>query len=122
MYYNVSRRFYCHWKEVRNTEEQVLFSTLLNQYMNQYQFCRKLGTGRSGTVFLTYHRELEEYRAVKAVPKTIADYETFRREALFLKDLRHPGIPLVYEVLCTEPYSFLILEYLEIISSVHSPN
>ena len=70
--------------------EHVLFG--------KYQICRELGSGRSGTVYLTYHRELEEYRAVKVVPKTLADYETFKKEALFLKTLRHPGIPLVYDV------------------------
>ena len=47
--------------------------------------CRELGNGRSGTVYLAYHVELEEYRAVKVVPKSIADYDTFRKEALFLK-------------------------------------
>ena len=55
-------------------------------------------TGRSGTVYLAYHVELEEYRAVKVVPKSLADYDTFRKEALFLKTLRHPGIPIVYDV------------------------
>ena len=70
--------------------EHVLFG--------KYRLCRKLGAGRSGNVFLAWHTELEEYRAVKIVPKTMADYETFRKEALFLKTLRHPGIPLVYDV------------------------
>lgn len=85
--------------------EHVLFG--------KYLLCRKLGAGRSGTVYLTYHRELEEYRAVKIVPKTMADYETFKREALFLKTLRHPGIPLVYDVEEDLNHSYLIEEYLE---------
>lgn len=72
-----------------------------------------MGTGRSGTVYLTYHRELETYRAVKIVPKTLADYETFKKEALFLKTLRHPGIPLVYDVEEDTNQSYLIEEYLE---------
>lgn len=72
-----------------------------------------MGTGRSGTVYLTYHRELETYRAVKIVPKTLADYETFKKEALFLKTLRHPGIPLVYDVEEDANHSYLIEEYLE---------
>ena len=41
--------------------------------------CRELGNGRSGTVYLAYHVELEEYRAVKVVPKSLADYDTFRK-------------------------------------------
>ena len=86
-------------------EEHVLFG--------KYRLCRKLGTGRSGTVFLAWHTGLEEYRAVKVVPKTMADYETFKREALFLKTLRHPGIPLVYDVEEDLHNSYLIEEYLE---------
>ena len=43
--------------------EHVLFG--------KYRLCRKLGAGRSGTVYLAFHCGLEEYRAVKIVPKTI---------------------------------------------------
>ena len=75
--------------------------------------CRELGNGRSGTVYLAYHVELEEYRAVKVVPKSLADYDTFRKEALFLKTLRHPGIPIVYDVEEDTGYRYLIEEYLE---------
>lgn len=85
--------------------EHVLFG--------KYRLCRRLGKGRSGTVYLAYHMELEEYRAVKVVPKTMADYDTFRKEALFLKTLRHPGIPLVYDVEEDNENSYLIEEYLE---------
>lgn len=79
----------------------------------KYQICRVLGTGRTGTVFLAVHLGLEEYRAVKRVSKRDADYERFRREALILKDYRHPGIPIVYDLEEDEEYSYLIEEYLE---------
>ena len=79
----------------------------------KYRLCRKLGSGRSGTVYLTYHVELEEYRALKIVPKTMSDYDTFRKEALFLKTLRHPGIPIVYDLEEDSENSYLIEEYLE---------
>ncbi len=98
---------------VRITEEHVLFSTLLPNYY----ICKKLGAGRSGIVYLAYHRDLEEYRAIKVVPSTMTDYDTFRKEALFLKHLRHPGIPLVYDVVdgssISENYFILVEEYLE---------
>lgn len=87
------------------SEERVLFG--------KYRLCETLGSGRSGTVYLAWHMELEEYRAVKIVPKTIAGYDTFRKEALFLKTLRHPGIPLVYDLEEDETYSYLIEEYLK---------
>lgn len=79
----------------------------------KYQICRVLGTGRTGTVFLTVHMGLEEYRAVKRVAKRDIDYERFRREALILKECRHPGIPVVYDLEEDENYSYLIEEYLE---------
>lgn len=72
-----------------------------------------LGRGRSGTVYLAKHKDLEEYRAVKLVEKTRMDYEQFRKEALILKELRHPGIPIVYDLVETEQFSLLIEEFLE---------
>ncbi len=79
----------------------------------KYQLCRILGTGRIGTVFLAVHLGLEEYRAVKRVPRSFHDYEHFRREALILKELRHPGIPIIYDIEEDGEYSYLIEEYLE---------
>lgn len=79
----------------------------------KYQINQVLGTGRSGTVFLAVHLGLEEYRAVKRVPKSYIEYDRFRKEALILKDLRHPGIPIVYDLEEDEEYSYLIEEYLE---------
>ncbi|MDD3254116.1 MAG: serine/threonine-protein kinase [Lachnospiraceae bacterium] len=79
----------------------------------KYQLCRILGRGRSGTVYLARHKDLEEYRAIKQVPKTCADYDQFRKEALILKGVRHPGIPIVYDLEEDEEYSYLIEEFLE---------
>lgn len=79
----------------------------------KYQLYGILGTGRAGTVFLAVHLGLEEYRAIKRVPKSFLNYDRFRREALVLKELRHPGIPIVYDVEEDESYSYLIEEYLE---------
>ncbi len=72
-----------------------------------------MGHGRSGTVYLARHIGLDEYRAVKQVPKTRADYSRFRKEALLLKTIRHPGIPVVYDLEEDEDYSYLIEEFLE---------
>lgn len=79
----------------------------------KYQLRSILGTGRAGTVFLAVHLGLEEYRAIKRVPKSFLNYDRFRREALVLKELRHPGIPIIYDVEEDESYSYLIEEYLE---------
>lgn len=78
----------------------------------KYQICRELGRGRSGIVFLARHLDLEEYRAIKRVSKSCADYERFRKEALILKSIRHPGIPIVYDLMETADYCYMILEFL----------
>lgn len=88
-----------------NIENTVLFG--------KYQLCRVLGRGRSGTVYLARHMELDEYRAIKRVSKSHTGYEQFRKEALILKTLRHPGIPIVYDLEEDEQYSYLIEEFLE---------
>ncbi len=64
-------------------------------------------------MYLALHVELKEYRAIKKVPKAASDYEQFLKEALLLKRLRHPGIPIVYDVFDDSQYSYLIEEYLE---------
>ena len=74
---------------------------------------RTLGQGRSGTVYLAVHMELKEYRAVKQVSKSSADYEQFKKEALLLTSLSHEGIPIVYDLEEDCSYSYLIEEYLE---------
>lgn len=79
----------------------------------KYQLCRIIGQGRSGTVWLAKHMELEEYRAIKQVSKTCTDYRQFRQEALILKSLRHPGIPIVYDLEEDGQFSYLIEEFLE---------
>lgn len=79
----------------------------------KYQLLRILGQGAGGTVYLAEHRELEELRAIKQVPKSSAGYQQFRKEALILKEIRHPGIPIVYDLEEDEQYSYLIEEFLE---------
>lgn len=59
------------------------------------------------------HLGLEEYRAIKCVPKKHKDYEAFRKEALLLKSLCHPAIPIVYDLEEDAEYFYLIEEYLE---------
>lgn len=72
-----------------------------------------IGTGRSGTVWLAVHLGLEEYRAIKCILRRGTNYETVRREALILKNLRHPAIPIVYDLEEDQDYLYLIEEYLQ---------
>lgn len=93
-------------KEVGEIKATTLFG--------KYQICRELGRGRSGIVYLAKHIELEEYRAIKRVSRTCADYEQFKKEALILKSIRHPGIPIVYDIFVSEEENcfYLVMEFL----------
>lgn len=88
----------------------------------KYRLCRILGTGRLGTVFLAVHLGLFEYRAIKRVQKSSLEYDQFRREALILKELRHPGIPIVYDIEEDEDGNrelrAKLLEYVSIVESL----
>ncbi len=59
----------------------------------QVSVVQRAGKRRSGTVYLAYHVELEELQGGKSSPEIPGDYDTFRKEALFLKTLRHPESP-----------------------------
>lgn len=59
------------------------------------------------------HLGLNEYRAVKCVPKYKVDHAAFCAEAMVLKKLNHPGIPLVYDMEEDAECFYLIEEYLE---------
>lgn len=67
-------------------------STIL---FGKYQICRVIGSGRSGTVFLAKHLGLDEFRAIKRVAK---EGSGFLRETAVLRNLRHPGIPIIYDM------------------------
>ncbi len=92
------------------TKEGWIRNTIL---FGKYRLLRKLGTGRTGTVWLAEHIGLEEYRAIKRISRSDADYDTFQREALVLKELRHPGIPMIYDLEEDSEFFYLIEEYLE---------
>lgn len=87
------------------TENTVLFG--------KYRVDRRIGSGRNGTVFLVKHLMLGEYRAVKRVPKDGRDEQSLLREAMILKSLKHPGIPVIYDLEQDASYYYLIEEYLD---------
>ncbi len=53
---------------------------------------------------------LDENRAIKRVPRSEAGYGC---EAELLKKLRHPGIPIIYDLEADSNYYYLIEEYLD---------
>ena len=70
----------------------------------KYRIISTLGAGSSGTVYLAEHLKLKVYRAIKCIPKDTArntsnfSEEQLLKEAGLLKNLNHPGIPLIYDL------------------------
>lgn len=90
--------------------------------LGKYRLCSIIGTGRTGVVYLAEHISLGEYRAVKVISKHTADHRQAYQEAMILKKLRHPGIPIIYDVEEDVTNYYLIEEYLEGKSLYHIVN
>lgn len=69
-----------------------------------------------GEAFLAEHIKLGGRRAVKRIRRSHPFYRQLAGEAQMLGRLRHPAIPLLYEVEEDEGYLYLIEEYVEGIS------
>lgn len=57
------------------------------------QAVQAVGSGRTGTVWKAVHQGLNEYRAIKCVPKTHKDYEGSKKEGSDLKGAAASGDP-----------------------------
>lgn len=87
---------------VRNME-QILFG--------KYAVTGLLGAGANGQVYLARHQILEQDRAIKRISKSMPDSSSFRSEAELLKSLKHPGIPIIYDIEEDDEYYYMIEEY-----------
>lgn len=66
----------------------------------KYRFIKPLGQGGEGSVWLAEDESLLRMAAVKRLWD--GDEERIRKEAAFLRDLRHPMLPVVYDLFCAE--------------------
>lgn len=97
---------FIHRKErISNIETQILFG--------RYEILSVLGTGATGTVYLARHLKLKTFRAVKCLSKTCSMPSSIFSEATLLENLRHPGIPIVYDVEEDDAYIYIIEEYIQ---------
>ena len=79
----------------------------------KYQIISILGTGSSSTVYLAEHLKLHVYRAIKCIPKKHDTITSQCLEATLLKNLKHPGIPLIYDIDEDKQYIYMIEEYIQ---------
>jgi serine/threonine protein kinase len=86
------------------------------QTINRYQPMEVLGHGTYGRVFKALDTETNTYIAMKRMAldlETEGVPTTVLREVCLLRELRHPHIVLLHDVVVTEKRLFLIFEYLE---------
>ncbi len=56
---------------------------------------------------------MNQYRAIKCIPKAQTRSASGYREAVLLKNLRHPDIPMIYNTEDDEQYYYVIEEYIQ---------
>lgn len=66
-----------------------------------------------GVVVLAEHIALKVKRAVKIIEKSEFTHTLFKNETEALKNVKHKGIPLIYDVEEDEQYFYIVEEYIE---------
>lgn len=98
------------WKKITLIGKEEVINNILFQ---KYRVIRLIGTGGSATVYLAEHIKLESYRAIKRIKKCNPHYNLFMNEAKILKSLKHPNIPVIYDIEEDEEYSYIIEEFID---------
>lgn len=82
-------------------------------WFGKYQIIKNLGKGGSGEVYLARHIKLSSLCAIKRISKGHTLHEQLLHEAVILKNLSHPCIPIIYDFEEDEEYSYIIEQYME---------
>lgn len=80
-----------------------------------YRIIRQLGSGAMGEVWLAEHELLKVLRALKFLPRELADFPGFRErflsEGRILASLEHPGIVQVHDMGIDGATCFLVMDF-----------
>ncbi|MGN0374139.1 MAG: serine/threonine protein kinase [Butyrivibrio sp.] len=79
----------------------------------RYRIEALLGRGASGEVYLAEHINLNVFRALKCIDRCQDLGDMAAREADILKNLRHPAIPIIYDIEENDECVCIIEEYIE---------
>jgi serine/threonine protein kinase len=85
----------------------------VGQQLGNYRLLRELGQGNFATVYLGEHLYLERLAAIKVLHVRMepAAFESFRREARIIAQLRHSHIVGVHDFGIVEQTPYLVMEY-----------
>jgi calcium-dependent protein kinase len=79
-----------------------------------YQFCKKLGQGTYGIVYMAIHKTTKEKRAIKMISKTSVPKNQQGKlinEISVLKEMDHPSIMRIFEFASDDSYFYVVGEY-----------
>ncbi|SHK75453.1 serine/threonine protein kinase [Anaerocolumna jejuensis DSM 15929] len=82
-------------------------------WFDKYRIIKALGKGGSAEVFLAEHRKLASLCAIKRIHKGNPLHQQLLQEAVILKSLSHPCIPVIYDFEEDKEYSYIIEQYME---------
>src|SRR5713226_8642822 len=84
--------------------------------LGHYRIAEKIGAGGMGEVYRAHDEHLAREVAIKVLPDgTLSDQSArrhFRKEALALSKLNHPGIATIYDFDTQNGVDFLVMEYI----------
>ena len=80
---------------------------------HKYRIVAPLGSGAFSRVFLVEHINLNIFRALKCINKQFDSYGFAIKEANILKNLRHPAIPIIYDIEENDDCVCIIEDYIE---------
>ena len=103
-----------------NYDEYITLISKLKNIINytdineNYQFDKKIGTGKFADVYKAVHIHTKRIVAIKVMEKermTIRDMELVKTEMDVLKICQHPNICKLYDILEDEDHIYLVIEY-----------
>ena len=103
------------WNDVKKDENCVNEEQINRNRIGKYTVIRELGQGGEGCVYLARDEDLQRLVAIKEIKRIGRDREEEKRlvkEADFLQQLRHPMLPVVYDLLWEDTW-YLVMEYIQ---------
>ncbi|MDE6606678.1 MAG: serine/threonine protein kinase, partial [Lachnospiraceae bacterium] len=76
----------------------------------RYEIVNQIGKGGNSEVYKAFDRHLNRYVAIKRIHK---EEGHFFQEAKILKQLKHPAIPVIYDIFREDGNNCIIMEYME---------
>ncbi|MFR7531383.1 MAG: serine/threonine protein kinase [Lachnospira eligens] len=71
---------------------------MYNEFYDRYEIIRELSCSRHSKVYLVRHRILDVYRVAKIFSGNQYDADRLLKEAHLIKNLKHPHIPVIYDI------------------------